>query len=239
MKHFLPLLILTGLLLGQDVLNLKSGESFDGTFYGKVGEDIVFKVEGETSTKKFPIWSVETIVTKNGELTYPFDIPIKQEYPFDTPTKQDYPRTGIRRSNSYGFFSEKMPFSFFDFSLSENIGGHSEFYGTFSYLFFGGGFGIGYKHYFINKSKYLGYVSANISKNLWGDGSVTADFTTFSIGTGGRLFRNEKTTSFGFTVKSYLNIGISIYYVLSANKHMNMHENEIGVVPFINLEKRW
>ena len=78
MKRFLPLLMLTGLLFGQDVLNLKSGESFEGAFYGKVGEDIVFKIEGETSTKKFPIWSVETIVTKNGELTYPFDIPTKE-----------------------------------------------------------------------------------------------------------------------------------------------------------------
>jgi len=78
MKRFLPLLILTGLLFGQDVLILKSGESFEGAFYGKVGEDIVFKIEGETSTKKFPIWSVETIVTKNGELTYPFDIPTKE-----------------------------------------------------------------------------------------------------------------------------------------------------------------
>ena len=70
--------MLTGLLFGQDVLILKSGESFEGAFYGKVGEDIVFKIEGETSTKKFPIWSVETIVTKNGELTYPFDIPTKE-----------------------------------------------------------------------------------------------------------------------------------------------------------------
>jgi len=78
MKRFLPLLMLTGLLFGQDVLILKSGESFKGAFYGKVGEDIVFKIEGETSTKKFPIWSVETIVTKNGELTYPFDIPTKE-----------------------------------------------------------------------------------------------------------------------------------------------------------------
>ena len=78
MKRFLPLFMLTGLLFGQDVLILKSGESFEGAFYGKVGEDIVFKIEGETSTKKFPIWSVETIVTKNGELTYPFDIPIKE-----------------------------------------------------------------------------------------------------------------------------------------------------------------
>ena len=46
MKHFLPLLILTGLLFGQDVLHLKSGESYQGTFFGKIGEDIVFKVEG-------------------------------------------------------------------------------------------------------------------------------------------------------------------------------------------------
>ena len=75
MKRFLPLLMLTGLLFGQEVLNLKSGESFDGAFYGKVGEDIVFKIEGETSTKKYSINDVNTIVTKNGELTYPFDDP--------------------------------------------------------------------------------------------------------------------------------------------------------------------
>jgi len=81
--------MLTGLLFGQDVLTLKNGESYKGTYIGKVGEDIVFKVpltssvssiflKRITSTKKFPVWSVETIVTKNGELTYPFDIPIKE-----------------------------------------------------------------------------------------------------------------------------------------------------------------
>ena len=89
MKRFLPLLMLTGLLFGQDVLTLKNGESYKGTYIGKVGEDIEFKVplsssvssiflKRITSTKKFPIWSVETIVTKNGELTYPFDIPTKE-----------------------------------------------------------------------------------------------------------------------------------------------------------------
>ena len=89
MKCFLPLFMLTGLLFGQDVLTLKNGESYKGTYIGKVGEDIVFKVpltssvssiflKRITNTKKFPIWSVETIVTKNGELTYPFDIPIKE-----------------------------------------------------------------------------------------------------------------------------------------------------------------
>ena len=77
MKHFLPLLILTGFLFGQDVLILKSGESYKGTFYGKVGEDIVFKVEGETSTKFFTVNYVDSIQTKNGELFYPSDIPNK------------------------------------------------------------------------------------------------------------------------------------------------------------------
>ena len=81
--------MLTGLLFGQDVLTLKNGESYKGTYIGKVGEDIVFKVpltssvssiflKRITSTKKFPVWSVETIVTKNGELIYPFDIPTKE-----------------------------------------------------------------------------------------------------------------------------------------------------------------
>ena len=105
MKRFLPLFILTGLLFGQDVLTLKNGESYKGTYIGKVGEDIVFKVplgknifgkigfrefllSGSVSSlflkrirstlNFFPIWSVETIVTKNGELTYPFDIPTKE-----------------------------------------------------------------------------------------------------------------------------------------------------------------
>jgi len=89
LNRFLPLLMLTGLLFGQDVLTLKNGESYKGTYIGKVGEDIEFKVplsssvssiflKRITSTKKFPIWSVETIVTKNGELTYPFDIPTKE-----------------------------------------------------------------------------------------------------------------------------------------------------------------
>ena len=80
MKRFLPLLILTGLLFGQDVLTLKNGESFEGTFLEKLGRDIIFKVVGDTTTKKFPIWDIETIETMNwGELTYPFDIPTKKE----------------------------------------------------------------------------------------------------------------------------------------------------------------
>ena len=75
MKRFLTLFILSSFLFGQDVLTLKNGESYKGTFFGKVDEDIVFKMEGETNTKKFSINDVNTIVTKNAELTYPFDDP--------------------------------------------------------------------------------------------------------------------------------------------------------------------
>ena len=80
MKRFRPLLMLTGLLFGQDVLTLKNGESFEGTFLEKLGRDIIFKAVGDTTTKKYPIWDIETIETMNwGELTYPFDIPTKKE----------------------------------------------------------------------------------------------------------------------------------------------------------------
>ena len=74
MKHFLPLLILTGLLFGQDGLILKSGEVYNGTFIGKVDKLIVFQVEGENDSTKFPMKDVAIIKTSDGEFTYPFDI---------------------------------------------------------------------------------------------------------------------------------------------------------------------
>jgi len=81
MKRFLPLLILTGLLFGQDVLYLKSGEYKKGTCIEKVGNDIVFQVEGENIYTKFSIDLVEIIETNNRKYYYPFDIPIKFEFP--------------------------------------------------------------------------------------------------------------------------------------------------------------
>ena len=79
MKRFLPLLILTGLLFGQDVLYLKSGEYKKGTCIEKVGNDIVFQVEGENIYTKFSIDLVEIIETNNRAIFYPFDIPTKKE----------------------------------------------------------------------------------------------------------------------------------------------------------------
>jgi len=84
MKRFLPLLILTGLLFGQDVLLLKSGKNYKGRFITKDGEKIIFRLEGEKNISMFSINDVDIVITSRGgikvELYYPFDIPTKQEY---------------------------------------------------------------------------------------------------------------------------------------------------------------
>ena len=72
MNRFLPLLILLGLLFWQDILHLKSDETYKGTFIGKVDEAIVFKVEGEKSTKKFSINDVTTIEASKCELNHDY-----------------------------------------------------------------------------------------------------------------------------------------------------------------------
>ena len=72
MNRFLPLLILLGLLFGQDILHLKSDETYKGTFIGKVDKATVFKVEGEKSTKKFSINDVTTIEASKCELNHDY-----------------------------------------------------------------------------------------------------------------------------------------------------------------------
>ena len=81
MKRFLLLFIFTSFLFGQDVLYLKSGEYKKGTCIEKVGNDIVFQVEGENIYTKFSIDLVEIIETNNRAIFYPFDIPTKKDNP--------------------------------------------------------------------------------------------------------------------------------------------------------------
>ena len=60
----------------QDVLILKTGEAFTGSVDHKVNGQIVFfsfNQNFEFTQKKFQINEIETIVTKNGTFTYPFD----------------------------------------------------------------------------------------------------------------------------------------------------------------------
>jgi len=212
MKRFLPLLMLTSFLFGQDVLYLKSGESFEGTFYEKLGRDILFKAVGDTTTKKYPIWDIETIVTKNwGELTYPFDIPI------DIPTKQEYPSKGWSGSLSFGYSSEKIAISFYNVSLLYDIDEHSELFGTFTSIIFVSGIGLGYKYYIMGKSKSSMFISIS-AQNYFTD-DISEVFGLFPAA-GVSLRKIGGKTSF--------NIGISTG--ISYNT---------PIIPFLNLERRF
>ena len=140
---------------------------------------------------------------------------------------------GWSGSGSYGFSSEKIPFSFFDFSYLYNIDEHSGFYGTLSII--SPGIGLGYKYYTVGKSKSSMFISTCAYKYFLGE--FSPDVSGFSIGTGVSKYKSE-TNMGGFRVKSFLNIGISIYYI-SSKSYSRERENEFGILPFINLERRW
>ena len=78
MRKLLPLLMLTGLLFGQDLLLLKSGKFYKGVFIDKVDENIIFNIEGDSIHTEISIYNVDIIKTDNGEYYYPFDIPTKE-----------------------------------------------------------------------------------------------------------------------------------------------------------------
>ena len=77
MKRLLPLFILSSFLFGQDVLLLKSGKNYKGRFITKDGEKIIFRLEGEKNINAFSINDVDIIMTIDGDLYYPFDMPSK------------------------------------------------------------------------------------------------------------------------------------------------------------------
>ena len=211
--------MLTGLLFGQDGLILKSGEVYNGTFIRIVDELIVFQVEGENDSTKFPINDVAIIKTSDGELTYPFKNLTKVF---------KYSSKGWSRSISYGFLSEKIPVSFLDFSLLYNIDEHSELYGTFTSYIFGGVIGLGYKYYTAGKSKSSMFVSTCAHTLLLGE--FSPEIYGFSTAAGVSLRKIGGKKSF--------NIGISLLY-LSSKSYSMEQENKFGILPFINLEKRW
>jgi len=86
MIKYISLLLFIGLAWGQyapiqpngyrDVLILKTGEAFTGSVDHKVNGEIVFFYFNQylqLTQKNFQINDIETIVTKNGTFTYPFD----------------------------------------------------------------------------------------------------------------------------------------------------------------------
>ena len=107
MKHFLPLLILTGLLFGQDVLTLENGEQFKGKYLGNDAKQVAFKTR--TKLMRFNIEEVKEIVSSDGDVVFSVEIFEQKKakdlakrqneiadtiktgelnYPFETPNEQ-------------------------------------------------------------------------------------------------------------------------------------------------------
>ena len=70
MKCFLPLLMLTGLLFGQDVLVTISGTRAKGKFIEVTEKHIVFQQSGIPVPSKIPKMSVARVVLSNGDVAF-------------------------------------------------------------------------------------------------------------------------------------------------------------------------
>ena len=146
-------------------------------------------------------------------------------------------------SLSFGFLSEKVPVSFFEYSRLLNIDEHSEFYLAFGSMLFASGIGSGYKYYAKNKSVTSIFISLGSHLSYLGtsEDGMTISGVSISLGYSiiykGKLYpKITYREKFGGELKereykkSALNIGISFMY---------MGDNSIGAYPFINLERKF
>ena len=67
MKRFLPFLILTGLLFGQDVLKTVSGKEYKGEYLKTEGGKVFFIQEGAINPTQVPIISIHEIISEAGK----------------------------------------------------------------------------------------------------------------------------------------------------------------------------
>ena len=67
MKRFLPFLILTGLLFGQDVLKTISGKEYKGEYLQTEGGKVFFIQEGAINPTQVPIISIHEIISEAGK----------------------------------------------------------------------------------------------------------------------------------------------------------------------------
>ena len=70
LNRFLPLLMLTGLLFGQDVLITIGGSQAKGKFIEVTEKHVVFQQSGIPVPSKIPKMSVARVVLSNGDVAY-------------------------------------------------------------------------------------------------------------------------------------------------------------------------
>ena len=70
MKRFLPLLILAGLLFGQDTLKTVSGQVVVGKYIKTTDTHITFHIDGQLEPSLINIYSVKTVKLYNNTIVY-------------------------------------------------------------------------------------------------------------------------------------------------------------------------
>ena len=88
MKLFLPLLMLTGLLFGQDVLILKSGESYKGEYVKIEAGNVFFKPEGAFGTQPIEIYKVVKLELSDGLVLIRYGTKVDSDYKRISPEAQ-------------------------------------------------------------------------------------------------------------------------------------------------------
>lgn len=131
-------------------------------------------------------------------------------------------------STSCGFLNEKIPMSFLDFSLSLHISEHSQFYGTFHYLVFGGGIGLGYKYHYLSKIESSPFISICAHSSIMGDGYERFSGISYSPG-----------YSISLSRRVFVNLGMSFTYDNLGSLGSAEDEYPLVILPFINLESKF
>ena len=70
MKRFLPLLMLTGFLFGQDTLRTVSGQVVVGKYIKTTDTHITFHIDGQLEPSLINIYSVKTVKLYNNTIVY-------------------------------------------------------------------------------------------------------------------------------------------------------------------------
>ena len=145
---------------------------------------------------------------------------------------------GVDKSLSYGFLSEKITFTFIEYTALLNLNMKSEAYISFSFLIFGGGVGVGHKYYFNSKAESSPFISTCAHYSILGDGYD--HFYGISVAPGYSIKLKNKTymTRKVFAgpliedvyKKTSMNVGLSFIY---------MGDHSYGFMPFISWENRF
>ena len=171
MKHFLPLLMLTGLLFGQDLLLLKSGKFYKGVFIDKVDENIIFNIEGDSIHTEISIYNVDIIKTDNGEYFYPFDTPTKKVLSKNTASRtfdSNYPLDSNYKHyfTFFGVPNHRTGVGMFGYSLIKRTKKNNEYYMGIGTMIMNLSITAGWKYYFKKSNADDYYLAMSLVGNM-------------------------------------------------------------------------